>query len=162
MMHQLRKRPAHRGGMIPAVALTAVDSGQYRELAIDAGFQIHLGKLVEVNRLAAAVAALLAQGVGRASRPGRRLSSAPTRLRRRVSSDGGPLRLRMGRPAEVSRDRMSLTATLHPQALPVISRFEGGRMSPRGETGGKLVPSLRMTEGLYRSVQQVEVCPLEL
>jgi two-component system CheB/CheR fusion protein len=49
---------ARGGGDIPAVALTALAGEENRRLALSAGFQIHLTKPVDMDRLTRAVAEL--------------------------------------------------------------------------------------------------------
>jgi len=58
------KRP-ERGGLIPALALTAYARAKDARRAFDAGFQSHLAKPVEPDKLATAVASLAGRG-GRA------------------------------------------------------------------------------------------------
>jgi CheY-like chemotaxis protein len=55
----VRSRPRHRGGAVPALALTAHASAAHRLRALRAGFQIHLSKPVEPYELAMVVASLV-------------------------------------------------------------------------------------------------------
>jgi CheY-like chemotaxis protein len=52
------------GGMLPAIALTAYARDVDRQQAIAAGFQKHLSKPVEPNKLVAVVAHLIGQSQG--------------------------------------------------------------------------------------------------
>ncbi|MEO6709066.1 MAG: ATP-binding protein, partial [Planctomycetota bacterium] len=61
LLGSIRSLPSERGGQIPAIALTAFAGAQHRERALRAGFQLHMTKPVESDRLIAAVAQLLAQ-----------------------------------------------------------------------------------------------------
>ncbi|BBD62782.1 signal transduction histidine hinase (plasmid) [Nostoc sp. HK-01] len=51
-------RALETGGQIPAVAITAYATEQERQRAIDAGFQIHLAKPIELNQLILMIANL--------------------------------------------------------------------------------------------------------
>lgn len=55
MLRRIRKLGAERGGDVPAVALTALASEEDRSAALDAGFQIHMPKPVDFERLSAAI-----------------------------------------------------------------------------------------------------------
>ena len=57
--YRVRRRPAERGGTIPAVALTAYARMEDRMRALRAGFQMHVAKPVEPSELAAVVRSLL-------------------------------------------------------------------------------------------------------
>ncbi|HEX3146212.1 MAG TPA: ATP-binding protein [Pyrinomonadaceae bacterium] len=59
LMRRVRALPIERGGNIPAVALTAYAREQDRKRAIDAGYQIHLTKPIEITQLSASVAHLI-------------------------------------------------------------------------------------------------------
>ncbi len=50
-MREVRNLPVHNGGQTPAVALTAFNGVKDRTKAIDAGFQRHLTKPVELQVL---------------------------------------------------------------------------------------------------------------
>jgi PAS domain S-box-containing protein len=63
LIRRVRALPTERGGRTPAAALTAFARGEDRRRALNAGFQIHVSKPVEVNDLAAVVASL-AKGLG--------------------------------------------------------------------------------------------------
>jgi two-component system, chemotaxis family, CheB/CheR fusion protein len=58
LIRQIRALSAAAGGQIPAAAITAYAGDGDRQESIDAGFQLHLAKPVESNRLAWAVATL--------------------------------------------------------------------------------------------------------
>lgn len=58
LMRRVRARLGGEGHALPAIALTAHIGQQDRRKAIDAGFQVHLGKPVEPRHLVDAVAAL--------------------------------------------------------------------------------------------------------
>jgi len=62
LMRRVRALPIERGGNIPAVALTAYAREQDRKRAIDAGYQIHLTKPIEITQLSASVAHLIKDG----------------------------------------------------------------------------------------------------
>jgi CheY-like chemotaxis protein len=55
---ELRRRPPDKGGLVPAIALTAYTEPQSRNQAIAAGFQEHLSKPADPQALLAAVARL--------------------------------------------------------------------------------------------------------
>lgn len=54
-MRRLRAREPGRGGLIPALALSVVSAVDVRSRALAAGFQLHLAKPVDIDRLRAAV-----------------------------------------------------------------------------------------------------------
>ncbi len=58
LIKKVRALPAHQGGTVPAIALTAYTRPQDRALALAAGFTTHLTKPVNVEELAAAIASL--------------------------------------------------------------------------------------------------------
>jgi len=58
LIRQLRKREAERGGFLPAVALTGYVHEEERARVLAAGFQMHLGKPVDLAALMAAIAAV--------------------------------------------------------------------------------------------------------
>lgn len=60
----LRARDAAHGGKIPALALTALDSEEDRRRALAAGYQMHMSKPVDIDRLRDAVVELLGLQVG--------------------------------------------------------------------------------------------------
>jgi CheY-like chemotaxis protein len=62
LLEELRARPSHKGGKIPAAALTAYTRVEDRVKALCAGFQILLPKPVEAAELIATVATLAKQG----------------------------------------------------------------------------------------------------
>lgn len=61
LIRQVRQLPPDRGGMIPAIALTAYAGELNQQQAIAAGFQLHLPKPVEPGDLVKAIASLLSQ-----------------------------------------------------------------------------------------------------
>jgi two-component system, chemotaxis family, CheB/CheR fusion protein len=58
LIRQVRQLSPESGGRIPAAALTAYASDRDREMAIRLGFQVHIAKPIEPNRLVAIVADL--------------------------------------------------------------------------------------------------------
>jgi len=58
LIQQIRLLSAEAGGQIPAIALTGYAGEQEQRLAIEAGFQAHLAKPVEPDRLVQIIAAL--------------------------------------------------------------------------------------------------------
>jgi signal transduction histidine kinase/CheY-like chemotaxis protein len=58
LLRRLRARPAARGGLIPAVAITAYASPADRSAAETAGFQAHVAKPIEPGEIARLVARL--------------------------------------------------------------------------------------------------------
>ena len=56
--HRLRALPPPRGGLTPAVALTAFARVEDRERALAAGYQEHLSKPPDIQTLVATVARL--------------------------------------------------------------------------------------------------------
>jgi signal transduction histidine kinase len=69
LMRRVRALPEHRGGRIPAVALTAYARAIDRQQAILAGYDIHLGKPVDPGELVDVVASLAARGADAAPSP---------------------------------------------------------------------------------------------
>ena len=63
-MRRLRTLGTARGGDTPALALTALAGPEDRVQALAAGFQLHLPKPVDMDRLVAAVGALRAHTAG--------------------------------------------------------------------------------------------------
>jgi len=61
LMRQLRALPPERGGLIPAIALTAYAGESNQKQALAAGFQLHISKPVEPEELVRAIAHLLAR-----------------------------------------------------------------------------------------------------
>ena len=59
-LRKLRARSVEHSGSIPALALTALAHDVDREQALRAGFQIHLAKPVDIDRLTEAVLELAA------------------------------------------------------------------------------------------------------
>ncbi|HEY9902454.1 MAG TPA: PAS domain S-box protein [Candidatus Sericytochromatia bacterium] len=64
LIRQVRASELQEGGMLPAIALTAYARDVDRQQAIAAGFQKHLAKPVEPNKLVAVVAHLIGQSQG--------------------------------------------------------------------------------------------------
>jgi two-component system CheB/CheR fusion protein len=60
-LRRMRKLGAERGGNIPALALSALAGEEDRRLAFAAGFQMHLAKPVDMDRLIDAVVKLSGQ-----------------------------------------------------------------------------------------------------
>jgi CheY-like chemotaxis protein/anti-sigma regulatory factor (Ser/Thr protein kinase) len=63
-MRAVRERPAHRGGRIPAAALTAYARPEDKAAALQAGFQLHVAKPVQPSELAAVVFSLAGRKAG--------------------------------------------------------------------------------------------------
>jgi len=61
LLKQVRSLSPEQGGQVPAIALTAYAGELDRQQAIAAGFQTHLAKPVEPDRLVSAIASLLAE-----------------------------------------------------------------------------------------------------
>jgi signal transduction histidine kinase/CheY-like chemotaxis protein len=59
LIRRIRARLPERGGKVPAAAITAYATAEDRERALAAGFQIHLSKPVDLERLSAAIATLI-------------------------------------------------------------------------------------------------------
>jgi PAS domain S-box-containing protein len=59
LIARVREMEALRGGKMPAIALTAYAREEERQRALEAGFQMHLSKPVEVDELIAEVAKLV-------------------------------------------------------------------------------------------------------
>ncbi|NEU83459.1 chemotaxis protein CheB [Nostoc sp. UIC 10630] len=58
LIRQVRELEALAGGQIPAAAISAYVTEQERQMAIDAGFQMHLAKPIELNQLVLMIAKL--------------------------------------------------------------------------------------------------------
>jgi CheY-like chemotaxis protein len=65
----LRARSAEQCGDIPALALTALDSEEDRRRALTAGYQMHMSKPVDIDRLRDAVVELLGMQVNATGEP---------------------------------------------------------------------------------------------
>ncbi len=59
LLRKVRGLPLTRGGRIPAIALTALDSREARVASRDAGFHYHLTKPVDATKLVEIVAGLV-------------------------------------------------------------------------------------------------------
>jgi len=62
-IRNVRSLPARNGGHTPAVALTALNRAEDRTKAINAGFQRHLSKPVELKALIDTIAGLAGQAI---------------------------------------------------------------------------------------------------
>jgi signal transduction histidine kinase/ActR/RegA family two-component response regulator len=62
LIRRVRERPAGRGGLVPAVALTAYARAEDSDRSLAAGFQVHLTKPVDLDELLTTVASLTARG----------------------------------------------------------------------------------------------------
>jgi CheY-like chemotaxis protein len=63
LIRKVRALPADRGGMVPAIAITAHAKPEDRTEVLAAGYQIHTTKPVELFELAQQVASLAGQNV---------------------------------------------------------------------------------------------------
>ncbi len=61
LIKRIRALGAARGGDVPALALTALAASEDRRRALDAGFQAHVAKPVDIDRLVRALTGLLSQ-----------------------------------------------------------------------------------------------------
>lgn len=59
LINRIREREAEQGGFLPAIALTAYADAKSRQRALDAGFQVHLPKPVNMDELVATVTKLV-------------------------------------------------------------------------------------------------------
>jgi CheY-like chemotaxis protein len=59
LMRKIRAREPERGGLIPALALSAYARSEDARRALEAGYQAHVAKPVEPAELATAVASLV-------------------------------------------------------------------------------------------------------
>ena len=59
LIRRIRALIPERGGKVPAAAITAYATAEDRERALAAGFQLHLSKPIDPERLSAAIAALI-------------------------------------------------------------------------------------------------------
>ena len=55
LIEKIRALPPQNGGKIPAIALTAFNRPEDKQDALEAGFQIHLGKPIEPENLVTAI-----------------------------------------------------------------------------------------------------------
>jgi CheY-like chemotaxis protein len=58
LIRQVRQRSSERGGLVPAVALTAYARPEDTQRSLSSGFQLHLAKPVDVDYLVSVVASL--------------------------------------------------------------------------------------------------------
>jgi CheY-like chemotaxis protein len=56
LMREIRALSAEQGGKVPAIALTAYAGELDQQRALSAGFQVHLSKPIELDRLVEAIA----------------------------------------------------------------------------------------------------------
>jgi CheY-like chemotaxis protein len=61
LLRQVRALPPERGGLIPAIALTAYAGEFNQQQALQAGFHRHLAKPIEPDKLIKTIAALLSK-----------------------------------------------------------------------------------------------------
>jgi CheY-like chemotaxis protein len=61
-MKKIRGRDPERGGLIPALALTAYARAEDARRALEAGYQAHVPKPVESGELATVVASIAGRG----------------------------------------------------------------------------------------------------
>jgi CheY-like chemotaxis protein len=59
LLGRIRALGSARGGDVPALALTALAGGEDRRRAFEAGFQVHMAKPVDIDRLVTALTVLL-------------------------------------------------------------------------------------------------------
>ena len=59
LLGRIRALGSERGGDVPALALTALASGEDRRRAFEAGFQVHMAKPVDIDRLVTTLSMLL-------------------------------------------------------------------------------------------------------
>ena len=62
LMRKVRAREPERGGLVPAVALTAYARTEDARRALEAGYHAHIPKPVEPGELATVVASLVRRG----------------------------------------------------------------------------------------------------
>ncbi len=58
LIRQVRELDAEAGGQIPAAAITAYATAQERQMAISAGFQMHVAKPIDLTQLVLMIANL--------------------------------------------------------------------------------------------------------
>jgi len=64
LIRRIRARGPSLGGNVPAIALTALVGDEHRQRALAAGFQLHLAKPVEMDRLLFSMSSLLPHPIG--------------------------------------------------------------------------------------------------
>jgi CheY-like chemotaxis protein len=70
LIQKVRALPPHRGGRVPAAAVTARTSAEDRRRVLAEGFQLHVPKPVGGEELVSAVARLAGRSTGTDARPG--------------------------------------------------------------------------------------------
>jgi len=58
LMHQIRARDAEHGGNVPAIAQTGYATAEDRERALSSGYQVFLGKPLDLDELVRSIARL--------------------------------------------------------------------------------------------------------
>jgi CheY-like chemotaxis protein len=58
LLRRIRALGPERGGDVPALALTALASDEDRRRSVEAGFQLHMAKPVDIDRLVTALASM--------------------------------------------------------------------------------------------------------
>jgi CheY-like chemotaxis protein len=64
LIHKIRKMGVEQGGKVPAIALTAYAEKTARQQVLEAGFQKHIPKPVELDKLIAAIMELIVEQTG--------------------------------------------------------------------------------------------------
>ena len=60
MLSKIRSLPVERGGQVPAIALTASTDETTKQITLESGFQMHMGKPISPDKLAREAARLVA------------------------------------------------------------------------------------------------------
>jgi CheY-like chemotaxis protein len=97
-IRRLRALGVDGGGSMPALALTALATDDDRQRSLAAGFQMHLTKPVDIERLSEAVVELAARPTREHERARRERNDGGERGRRRCSRYGRAVRDRVGGP----------------------------------------------------------------
>ena len=58
LIQRIRALPSDRGGRVPAIAVSAYARADDRERSLEAGFQLHVSKPIDIEQLVAAIASL--------------------------------------------------------------------------------------------------------
>ena len=61
LIRRIRGLPSDRGGLVPAIAVSAYARADDREQCLAAGFQLHVSKPIDIEQLVAAIASLAVQ-----------------------------------------------------------------------------------------------------